>query len=195
MYNFKFQIFSAFLGLYGVYLAARQNSLTWTVSLLSGVVSIFIYFDKGLYSKCGFVVFTILNSFYGWYIWTYKNSAGEGIYITRSKYKRLVFYFFLGLASTFIIGELFKGSTNISFWDAFYASYGIIAHWMLANKKLENWIIWIVVDAVFAYVCFVKGLYIMSIKCLIYTVIAIYGYLSWRTHCVREDSDTDDDPI
>lgn len=140
------------------------------------------------------MVFAIINSFYGWYLWTHGGLNNEGINVTRASYKSLIIMFILGLISTFVIGEIIKYNTQseIAFWDAFYASYGIIAHWMLANKKLESWIVWIVIDVVFANICLYKGLHILAIKCLLYTLISVYGYLNWRKYCIKPGKYDDD---
>ncbi|MCP3658992.1 MAG: nicotinamide mononucleotide transporter [Bacteroidetes bacterium] len=187
MYSFKYQIFSTILALIGVYLATQQNFLTWPISMISCFIAFFIYIDKALYAKCVFMIFAIVNSFYGWYLWMYGGPNNEGIYVTRSSTNFLIFMFIIGLISTFAFGEILKKYTNseIAYWDSFYASFGIIAHWMLANKKIETWIIWIVIDIVFANICLSKGLHILAIKCFLYTLISVYGYLNWRRFCIK----------
>ncbi len=194
MYSFKYQIFSTILALIGVFLAARQKFTSWPISIISCFIALFIYWDKALYAKCVFMIFAILNSFYGWYLWIYGGPNNDGINVTRSNYKFLILMFIIGLISTFVFGEIIKKYTNseIAFWDSFYASFGIIAHWMLANKKLESWIIWIVIDVVFANICLHKGLHILAIKCLLYSLFSVYGYLNWRRFCIKNTKDKDE---
>ena len=172
-------------------MCARQKVINWPIFIIANVISIFIYRDKGLYAKCGFTIFAIINSFYGWYLWANGGPKKEGITVTRSSTKTLLLFFIIGLIATFTIGEIIKKYTNseIAFWDAFYASFAVIAHWLMANKKIEAWIIWLVVDIVFANICLDKSLYILVIKSFFYTIISVYGYLEWRKSCIIEKND------
>ena len=64
--------------------------------------------------------------------------------------------------------------------DAFTTALSIVAMWMLARKYLEQWIAWMVVDAVCVGLYYYKGLYLYAVLYTIYTIIAILGYRKWH---------------
>ena len=68
----------------------------------------------------------------------------------------------------------------VPYWDAFTTALSIVATWMLARKKVEHWILWIVVDSVSLGLYFIKGLYPTTFLFLVYTLLAIAGFISWN---------------
>jgi len=68
----------------------------------------------------------------------------------------------------------------IPFWDAFTTSLSIFATWMLARKKIEQWLIWIFVDLVSVGLYLYRGLYPTVFLFLVYAVMAVIGYYEWR---------------
>ena len=87
-----------------------------------------------------------------------------------------------GLVLSFLVGYFFAeytgaAATNL---DALTTVFSIIATFMVVRKILENWIYWIVVDAVYVYLYFTRGSVLFTLLMVIYTVIAIFGYLEWK---------------
>ncbi len=177
----NYQIISTILALLGVFLAAKQNSLKWPLGIIANCIAIIVYKDSGLYIKAILANIFILDSFYGWYQWMYGGYQKSKLPVTKSKPRTLIILFILGSFLIYLSGLITHKYTltTVSYWEAF-AILSIIAHWMMARKKIENWFIWIGLDILYINICIYKSLYIFAFKYLIYTIMAIYGYNSWK---------------
>ena len=88
----------------------------------------------------------------------------------------------IGAIVSFILGFILTEYVNDSkqpIIDAFSSVFAVIASYMIARKVLENWLYWIVLDVLIIHLLFIEEQYIFSIQYIIYTIMAIYGYISW----------------
>jgi len=150
------------------------------------VMYIFIYIDARLYADMSLQIYYLAVSFYGWYLWVFGvqvQDHKEKIGVTRSGVSLLIKLFILSIVLFFLIAWILDDYTNsdLPYWDSFTTSLSFIATWMLARKKIENWIVWIVVDAVSAGIYLYKGLYPTMILFAFLTVLANVGYRKWQT--------------
>ena len=88
----------------------------------------------------------------------------------------------LSAAGVYLSGRLLEAFTDASlpYWDSATSILSIGAMWLTVKKKIENWIIWLVVDLLATGIYYYKGIYFYSILYLLYTGMAIAGYISWR---------------
>jgi nicotinamide mononucleotide transporter len=102
--------------------------------------------------------------------------------VTRLKSKLFYLLLILIIVLTFIAGYFLKNyaDSSLPYLDAFTTSASIIATWMLAKKLLENWLFWVVIDAVSMFMYIYKELYATAILFLVYTLIAVVGYQKWK---------------
>jgi nicotinamide mononucleotide transporter len=75
----------------------------------------------------------------------------------------------------------------VPYWDALNTGLSIVATWMLAQKKIEHWLLWVVVDSLSMGLFFVKGLYPTTLLFLVYTILALYGYFEWKKELSPEE--------
>jgi len=111
-----------------------------------------------------------------------REGNGKKLPVTRTPVRSgviLSIIFVILWAGIFLVLSRFTNS-DVPVGDAFTTAGGIIGTWMLARKKLENWLVWIIVDAVAAALYFYKGLYPTVILYIIFAVIALFGYLRWK---------------
>ena len=120
-------------------------------------------------------------SFYGWFAWSY--TTKEQTLIVKSVPRRLMLLKILaGIIITLLLAagaEQFS-SAELAYLDAFTTVFAIIATYMVVQKQIENWLIWIVVDSVAAGMYFYKELYFTSLLFIIYTIVAVFGYFKWK---------------
>jgi len=76
--------------------------------------------------------------------------------------------------------------TQVPYWDGLTTALSIVATWMLARKKIEHWLVWVVVDAISMGLFIFKELYPTTLLFLVYTVLAVYGYAEWKKELVPE---------
>jgi nicotinamide mononucleotide transporter len=173
-------------GLLYIFFSIRQNVWLWPIGLISSAFYIPVFFGKTLYADMLLQVYYLVVSIYGWYFWINgkkKNDKEPGkIKITTLKKLNWAITIFATLVLTLALFYPLKKYTNASnpFTDSFCFAGSIVATWMLARKILEQWLIWIVVDAISIGLFVYKQLYITVVLYFVFTVLAIIGYLQWK---------------
>lgn len=173
------------LGLVSIVLQIKQNLWLWPVNIVMVILYIIVYVDARLYADMSLQVYYLVMSIYGWFYWIYgskKRTDQKQIPVTHTKKK---FWPFLGLATVVlfvIISFVLINYTNsdVPYMDAFTTSLSFVATWMLARKLIENWIVWIVVDAVSVGLYIYKGLFPTTVLFIVLTILAFKGYQEWN---------------
>jgi nicotinamide mononucleotide transporter len=183
--NNYIEFLGTIFGLIYIVFSIKQNILLWPVGIISSALYIYVFFYSKFYADMSLQVYYLFISIYGWYSWLHgknKNTETNQIQITRAT-KKLSFIL---ISLTFIlfvfIAFILKNYTDspLPYWDSFTTSASIIATWMLTKKYIEQWLIWIVVDAVSLGLYIYKGLYSTSFLFIVYTIMAIIGYFEWK---------------
>jgi nicotinamide mononucleotide transporter len=179
------EIIAASLGIIAIYFQIKVKPFYWVISLLVSSMYIIIYFLAKLYADMSMQFYYVGMSIYGLYVWLSGNNNSDKKTIPISKIKDLKSWLLIALISAlsfFIIGYILKKFTdsNVPWWDSFTTSLSFVATWMLARKKIENWLIWIVVDATSVVLYIYKQLYPTTILFIILTLLAIVGYFQWN---------------
>ncbi len=150
-------------GLLSVWFARQEKILVYPTGIISVVIYVFICYEVKLYADAGINLFYFIMSVYGWYCWAVKKDRPV-LHITACNRKDWIFslgLFLISLAVIVVLLKIFKKedieywSTFVPYIDTFVTSVFIVAMWMMARKKIENWILWIIGDAIsiplFAY--------------------------------------------
>jgi nicotinamide mononucleotide transporter len=118
---------------------------------------------------------------YGWYHWVFGKEGRRQLAVSHIKPALLVALIIAGALGSALAGYLFSTYTNASlpYWDAAVAVWGVIATYAMARKIIENWIMWIITDAVCVGIYFYKELFAFTVLYFIFTVLAAYGYYKW----------------
>jgi nicotinamide mononucleotide transporter len=161
-----------------VILAAKQNIWCWTAAGVSVILYIYICFTAQLYPETGLQIFYLMMAFYGYYNW---NKNDENLQITQLTIGKHLSLILAGAIITFLVGFYFATYTDskMPIVDSFTTVFSIIATYMVTKKILENWLYWIVIDAVSVYLYFSRDLHLTSLLFIAYTIIAIAGYFTW----------------
>lgn len=179
------EIAGAVLSLLYLYLSIREKSALWIFGFISSVLYIFVFFESKLYADMSLNFYYLGVSIYGWINWHRKigQFKDSGLHITRISGKEQILSYLFGTIfvylAYYLVLELLTDST-IPVADSVVGALSVIATWMLARKKIENWLVWIVVDAFAAGLYFYKGLYPTTILFIIYTIMAVVGYYQWK---------------
>ena len=180
-----FELIAAALGFIAIFLQIKQNVWYWLVSIIMVSMYIYIYIDAKLYADMSLQVYYLVISFYGWYMWLFGKQVNNHkiqLNVSQTKNKLLYKLGILSIALFFAIAWFLIRFTNsdLPYWDSFTTSLSFIATWMLARKKIENWIVWILVDAVSVGIYIYKGLYPTAVLFLFLTILAFVGYRKWK---------------
>jgi nicotinamide mononucleotide transporter len=169
-------------GLLSVWFAKKENLLVYPTGIVSVLIYVYICLSAGLYADMGINFFYFIMSVYGWYNWTRKDKTDHVIPISANTLKQNL----LSLAGTvvffLILQYILRNFTDstVPYIDSTTTAIFIIGMWLMALKKIENWIYWIVGDIISIPLYFYKGLALTSFQFTIFLILAIMGYIEWR---------------
>lgn len=168
-------------GLLYVLLITYKITAAWFFAVLSSAFYIYLCYVNQLYLETGLQFFYLFMGFYGWYMWSADAKDEETPII---KWKKRYHFLNVGISLVLVIvmGTLFKMYTDQAnpYTDAFTTIFSLTATFMVTQKVLENWIYWILIDAVSVYLFASRNLYMTALLFVLYTLIAIFGYYTWR---------------
>ncbi len=181
------ELIGTLTGIAYLWLEYRASIYLWIAGLIMPAIYLFVYYRAGLYADFGINVYYLLASFYGLYCWMGRGhttqTVSENVIIPTRTPKRL--YGRLLLLSVLLLfgiaGLLIRFTdSNVPWLDSFTTALSIVAMWMLARKYVEQWLVWIGVDAVSCGLYVYKALYFTAVLYGIYTIIAVLGYRKWK---------------
>ena len=130
-----------------------------------------------------------IMSLYGWYIWTRKVDSEHVTPISKTTKKEQligVVLFVVTLLFVFVVYQFFDMWNGwVAYVDTFTTALFFVGMWLMAKRKIENWIFWIVADIISVPLYFYKGFTFSSLQYLGFTIIAIFGFLAWKKHLVN----------
>lgn len=172
------------VGVIYLYYEYHADSRMWMASIIMPAISLWIYFRKGIYADFAINIYYFVIAVYGYIVWTFNLRKKEKriLPITSIPKRYILPLTAVGAAvyAVLLAWLLFGTDSNVPYLDALTTALSIVAMWMLARKYIEQWIVWIVVDAVCVGLYAYKGIYLYSALYLIYTVIAFFGLAKWR---------------
>ncbi len=181
------ELIAVFFGIVNVYLLTRQNIWAWPAGIIMTSIYVYIFFSSRLYSDFILNIIYVLLNLYGWWYWSQKDKSlspkedGE-LPVTHLTHTQIALWCGLIVVGTGIWGYLMDTRTDADFayFDAFTTVASLVAQYLLARKKLENWIIWIVVDLVAINIYYLKELYFTSVLYGIFLALCILGLIEWK---------------
>lgn len=178
------EIIGVALGLLSVVYAKKNSVLVYPTGMVSTAIFVYLLLKWSLLGDMLINAYYFIMSIYGWYYWSQKK---ESIYINRVDFTNArerqisVVLFFLSLGFIFGVYQIFDRWNNwTAYIDTLTTAIFFVGMWLMARRKVENWIFWIVGDIISIPLYFVKGLTLTSLQYLIFTIIAIFGYRAWK---------------
>lgn len=182
------QIVGVLLGLLYLYLEYRADIRLWIVGLIMPVVHGSLYLQAGLYADSAMQLYYILAGLYGLWVWRrggsghgVKNEKGEGLPISHTPavvWMQLGVFYVAIHAAIYVLLTAFTDS-NVPGWDSLTTALCIIAYWMLSRKYVEQWLVWLLLDAITVGLYLYKGIPLTACLYGLYTCLAWAGYRRW----------------
>ena len=191
------EIIAAFFGLLSVFFSVKRNIWVYPTGIISTTIYVYILFNFGLLGDMLINVYYSIMSIYGWISWN-KNTENQIISVDFAKKKDWlvglnlfamslvavcgVYYFKPFIDNHFSMNGVSLGFQQLDWanWlDIFTTSLFLIGMWFMAKRKVENWLFWIVGDLICIPMMLYKGLGITSLQYLVFTIMAVMGYLEW----------------
>jgi len=177
-------IAGAVLGLIYILLEYRASIWLWFVSIIMPLVDMLLYFEAGLYADFAMAIYYALAAVYGYIMWK-KSPKKEGkerpitLFPLHKLWRTVVVFCLLWLAIWYLLEEYTNSTVAVR--DAFTTALSMIALWALAQKYVEQWILWLVVDAVSCWLYIDKGIPFKALLYGLYCFIAVAGYYKWKS--------------
>lgn len=162
--------------------AYANKSINYLFGIFGTLITIYIFFQGKLYAEMGVNVYYFIMSIYGWINWQQIHSSSKQLPISNTTLKEKQITFLIILLSFSGLGIILKKFTDsdVPFLDALVSSFAWAGMWLLAKRKIENWIILNISNFIAIFLLWYKEFYLYSILSLILFCIAIGGYLNWK---------------
>ncbi len=186
----SYEALAMVLSLAYIILAIKQSLWCWVAAFFSTLIYAILFFDASLLMDSFLNAYYLLMAVYGWYSWKYTNALKENEELNISTYtikKNILIIISLTILSL-VLGYIMSNYTKADFayMDSFTTVFAIFATYMLTKKVIENWLYWIVIDAVSIYIYIQKGFYLTAILFVLYTILALVAYMSWKKELMNE---------
>lgn len=180
-------IFTTVLGLLYIWLEYKAHIALWIVGIIMPALDIYLYYSHGLYGDAGMAGYYTVAAIYGYAMWKFGKKKSQGksqkmpiTHVRPVLYLNMLATFLVLWTVTYYVLEHWTNST-VPILDAFTNALSFVGLWALAHKYVEQWICWIVVDAICTYLYIVKGIPFKAFLYGLYVVIAILGYRKWNS--------------
>lgn len=169
-------------GLLSVFFAKKENILVFPTGIISVLIYIYLTFQAKLYADMGINAYYFIMSIYGWYYWAGKGKTDEHTPITTNNRKEWVWTIIILILSFIVLYLALVNFTDsdVPLIDAITTAIFFVGMQLMAKKKIENWIAWIIGDFISIPLYFYKGLVLTSFQFTLFFIIAIAGYISWK---------------
>lgn len=189
------EFFGTIFTIWCVWLTAKAKILSWPVGLVGVVLYIFLFYQIQLYSDLFEQLYFFVTGIWGWWVWTHPKTKTEATEKNELKINRNSFWVNMKYAGIVIAGTTlfmyvtthltvwlpayFTVAASYPFLDAFTTSMSFVAQWLLARKKIESWVLWIIVDAIGVWLYWAKGVKFISLEYGLFFIIASVGLYKW----------------
>ncbi len=175
-----------FTGIVSVWYAKKENILVYPTGLIATVISVYLLLKDQLYGDMMMNFYFFIMSIYGWWNWARTKNNEKIVKVSRTNTKEKVIgfgLFVLTILITYLVYKGFGGNIGTSnYIDMFTSGLFFTGMWYMAKKKIENWTLWIIADAITVPLYAYRGWGMLSLQYIIFTILAIQAYFLWKKH-------------
>lgn len=185
------EVLGTIVGIIYLIFEIKANPLVWVAGVIMPAISLFVYFNAGLYADFAINIYYLVAALYGLFLWTRgsKSNNKSELPITHTPIKSVTIVIVVSIVLFVVIGKVLQSYTdsNVPWADSFTTALSIVGMWMLAKKYIEQWFVWIVVDAVCCVLYIYKEIPFYAGLYGLYTIVAVYGYMEWKQMMVKNE--------
>ncbi|TXE09577.1 nicotinamide mononucleotide transporter [Seonamhaeicola algicola] len=178
------EFIGVFFGFLSVWYSKKENILVYPTGIISTAIFVYILLVYGLLGDMLINAYYFTMSIYGWYYWTQKDANNNEVHVTKTTKKEQKYTVIIFMLTLIFVAIIYLANNKFNSWTAYVdtvtTAIFFVGMWLMAKKKLENWVYWIIGDVISVPLYLYKGLVFTSLQYLIFTVIAIYGYKAWK---------------
>lgn len=179
-------------GIASVIFAKKENILVYPTGLVATIITVYLLYKAGYFGDMMLNFYYSVMSIYGWWNWSRKKQDDSVIPISKTNVREkgigtlmLIITMIVTYGVYKYFGQEIKSENYI---DIFTSGVFFTAMWFMANKKIENWTLWIFADIITVPLYAYRGLGMLSLQYLIFTILAIQGYLKWKKTLNKQTS-------
>jgi nicotinamide mononucleotide transporter len=180
------EIVAVIFGFLSVWFSKQNNIWVFPTGMVSTAIFVYLLLKWMLLGDMMINGYYFIMSVYGWYIWTRKVDATHVTPISETTKKEKLYSVYIFIATLVFVFVIYRAFDKWNDWTAYVdtltTAIFFVGMWLMAKRKIENWIYWIVGDVISVPLYFYKGFTFTSFQYLIFTVIAVFGYLAWKKH-------------
>ena len=184
------EIIAVVFGFLSVWFSKQNKIWVFPTGMISTSIFVYLLLKWGLLGDMMINGYYFIMSVYGWYVWTRKIDDTQVTPISKINFKEKkisVAIFFATLLFVFVIYKTFdKWSDWVAYADTITTAIFFVGMWLMAKRKIENWIFWIIGDVISVPLYLYKGFTFTSFQYLGFTFIAIFGYLAWKKNLNKQ---------
>jgi nicotinamide mononucleotide transporter len=184
------EITAVVFGFLSVWFSKQNKIWVFPTGMISTSIFVYLLLKWGLLGDMMINGYYFIMSVYGWYVWTRKIDDTQVTQISKINFKEKkisVAIFFATLLFVFVIYKTFdKWSDWVAYVDTITTAIFFVGMWLMAKRKIENWIFWIIGDIISVPLYLYKGFTFTSFQYLGFTFIAIFGYLAWKKNLNKQ---------
>jgi nicotinamide mononucleotide transporter len=179
-------------GIASVWFAKKENILVYPFGLVATIITVYLLYKAQYFGDMMMNFYYSIMSLYGWWNWSRKKNDKIIVPISRTTFNEKIIGILLVLLTMLVTYGVYRYfGTDIkteNYIDIFTSGIFFTAMWYMATKKLENWMLWIFADIITVPLYAYRGLGILSLQYLIFTILAIQGYLAWKKNLNKTQS-------
>ncbi len=178
------EIVAVVMGLASVYFAKKDHLWVYPTGMISTAIYVYLLVQAGLVGDVLINAYYFIMSVYGWFYWTQKKEGITVHAIASINRRETLMSVFLFFGSIVGVGLLYVFFDKANDWtapvDTLTTALFFVGMWLMARRKIQHWIFWIIGDVISVPLYLVKGLGLTSLQYIIFTLIAIFGYREWK---------------
>jgi len=181
--DISLEIIAVFFGFLSVWFSKNNNILVFPTGMINTSIFVYLLLKWSLLGDMIINAYYFIMSIYGWYFWLKgtNNTVSPISKVSNTDIRIVVLLFISSAAFVSLVYTFFdKWETIVSYIDILTTAIFFAAMWLMAKRKVESWIFWIVGNIISVPLYLHKGLAFTSIQYFIFTVIAIAGYIKWK---------------
>jgi nicotinamide mononucleotide transporter len=184
IYQIVLEAIAFVFGIFSVWYAKKENILVYPTGIVCTVITVYLLYINQYFGDMMMNFYYSIMSLYGWWNWSRKKENKPVVPITRTTFKEKrigILFFMLTMIVTYLVYKGFNYTLEIpNYIDIVTSGIFFTAMWYMAIKKLENWTLWIIGDLITIPLYGYRGLGMLSLQYLIFTILAIQGYIAWK---------------
>jgi nicotinamide mononucleotide transporter len=177
--------FIAFVfGILSVWFAKKENIRVYPTGLIATIITTYLLYIAGYLGDMMINGYFSIMSIYGWFNWARKGNEADNLVITRTNNREKIIGIVLFFVTIFVVFGIYNffdyEIKKDNYIDIFASGIFFTAMWYMAKKKIENWTLWILGDLIVTPLYAYRGMGMLSLQYLIFTILAISAYLEWK---------------